>query len=185
MSHPNLLQQRNAALVIVDIQEGFRPMLSDFGKLAKDTATMLRGCRILDVPVFVTEQYPKGLGHTATEISALFDDGISVFEKTAFSSCGAESFVAALDEKGIKQVMICGLETHICVSQTTHDLLDRGFQVHVLSDCLSSRFEHNRQTGLMKMQQSGAIVSTIEMALFELMRDSKHEKFKEIQSLIK
>jgi nicotinamidase-related amidase len=185
MSHPNLLRQQDAALLTVDIQESFRPIIADFVKIAERAAMMIRGCRILDVPVFATEQYPKGLGHTAAEISVLFGDGIRVFEKTAFSSCGAEAFVAELADRGIKQVMICGLETHICVSQTAHDLLERGFQVHVLSDCVISRFEYNRTIGLQKMQRSGVIESSIEMALFELMGDAKHEKFKDIQALIK
>jgi len=114
-----------------------------------------------------------------------FDDSTDVFNKTTFSSCGAESFVAKLTDNGIKQVMICGLETHICVNQTAHDLLQSGFQVHVLRDCVTSRFEYNRLAGLAKMLSSGVIESSIEMALFELMRDAKHEKFKEIQSLIK
>jgi len=185
MSHRNLLTQQNAALIVVDIQEGFRPIIADFNKIAERAAKMIRGCTILGVPVFVTEQYPKGLGETAAEIKSVFDDGTGVFEKTTFSSCGAESFVAGLTERGIEQVMICGLETHICVNQTAHDLLESGLQVHVLSDCVTSRFEYNRLAGLTKMQSSGVIESSIEMALFELIRDSRHEKFKEIQSLIK
>ena len=185
MSHPNLLSQQNAALIVVDIQEGFRPMIADFDVIAERSATMVRGCQVLDVPVFVTEQYPKGLGNTAAEIKNLFDDNVEVFEKTAFSSCGAEAFIAGLTDRGIKQVMICGLESHICVSQTAHDLLDRGFQVHVLCDCVTSRFEYNRLTGLAKMRHSGVIESSTEMALFELMGDARHDKFKEIQALIK
>ncbi len=185
MPHPNLLNSSKTALVVVDVQEGFRPIIADFDKIAKRAATMVRGCQILGVPVFVTEQYPKGLGNTAVEIKSLFDDDISIFEKTAFSSCGAEAFVAGLTDRGIKQVMICGLETHICVSQTAHDLLDRGFQVHVLSDCVTSRFEYNRLAGIAKLQNSGVILSSIEMALFELLRDAKHEHFKDIQRLFK
>lgn len=185
MSHPNLLQQQNAALIVVDIQEGFRPIIADFDKIAERAATMVRGCKVLGIPVFVTEQYPKGLGNTAAEIKNLFDDSSDIFEKTAFSSCGAEALVAGLTDRSVKQVMICGLETHICVNQTAHDLLDRGFQVHVLCDCVTSRFEYNRLAGLAKMQRSGVVESLIEMALFELMRDSKHENFKEIQALIK
>ncbi len=185
MSHPNLLNAKDTALVVVDIQEGFRPIIADFAKIAERAARMVRGCRLLDVPVFITEQYPKGLGHTAAEIRDLFNDSIGVFEKTAFSSCGVEPFVAELTDRGIKQTLVCGLETHICVNQTAHDLLDHGFQVHVLCDCVTSRFEYNRLAGLAKMQRSGVIESSIEMALFELMRDAKHEKFKEIQALIK
>ena len=143
------------------------------------------GSQALDVPVIVTEQYPKGLGHTAKEIANVFDDDFEVIEKTAFSSCGAERFVAKLRELGTKQVVLCGLETHICVSQTAHDLLERGFQVHLLIDCVGSRFEHDKKAAIGKMKASGVIPSSVEMALFELMGDAKHAKFKEIQALIK
>lgn len=145
----------------------------------------VRGFQILGLPVIVTEQYPKGLGRTAEEVLLILNDDTDIIEKTAFSSCGSAEFVGLLDDLGIKQVVLCGLETHICVSQTAHDLLDRGFQVHVLIDSVCSRFEHDRLAGLEKMKLSGAMSSSIEMALFELMRDSSHEKFKEIQALIK
>ncbi len=185
MPHPNILDPQHTALAVIDIQEGFRNAIPDFALIASRAATVVRGFQILGLPVLVTEQYPKGLAHTAEEIKLVLAETGEVFEKSAFSSCGAEAFVAKLDESSIKQVVICGLETHICVSQTAHDLLDRGFQVHILTDCVCSRFEYNRESGLAKMLASGAIPATIEMALFELMRDSKHEKFKEIQSLIK
>lgn len=106
-------------------------------------------------------------------------------EKTAFSSCGAREFVERLREGGVSQAVLCGLETHICVNQTAHDLLDNGFDVHLLTDAVGSRFEHDRLAGIAKMQASGVVLSSVEMALFELMRDSKHEKFKEIQAIVK
>lgn len=185
MAHPNLLDPNTTALAVIDIQEGFRNVIADFEPLATRVATVVRGFQILNIPLLVTEQYPRGLGTTASEIKAVLRDDFAAYEKTAFSSCGASPFVEKLNELGIKQVVICGLETHICVSQTTHDLLDRGFDVHILWDCVSSRFEYNRLAGLAKMTRSGAIESSIEMALFELMRDAKHEHFKEIQALIK
>lgn len=185
MPHPNILDPRHTALVVIDIQEGFRNAIHDFGLIASRAATVVRGFQILGLPVLVTEQYPKGLGHTAEEIKLVLAEVDRVFEKSAFSSCGAEAFVAKLNDLSIKQVLICGLETHVCVNQTAHDLLTRGFQVHILTDCVCSRFEHNREAGLAKMLASGVIPSSIEMALFELMRDSKHERFKEIQRLIR
>ncbi len=185
MAHPHLLDATTTTLAVIDIQEGFRNVIADFDTLASRAAMAVRGFQILDVPVLVTEQYPKGLGTTATEIGAVLPNDFVVYEKTAFSSCGASPFVDRLAELGVKQVVICGLETHICVSQTAHDLLDRGFDVHILCDCVSSRFEYNRLAGLAKMTRSGAIESSVEMALFELMRDAKHEQFKEIQALIK
>ena len=124
-------------------------------------------------------------GRTAEEILFTLPDDFEVYEKTAFSSCGAEGFVEKLTSLGINQVVICGLETHICVSQTAHDLLERGFGVHVMIECVCSRFEHDKQAGLFKMRQSGVVPSSMEMAFFELMRDSKHEQFKAIQELIR
>lgn len=185
MPHPNILEAKHTALVVIDIQQGFRNAIPDFGLIASRAGTVVRGFQILGLPVLVTEQYPKGLGHTAEEIRLVLTDADEVFEKSTFSSCGADAFVAKLNDLGIKQVVICGLETHVCVNQTAHDLLDRGFQIHILTDCVCSRAEYNREAGLAKMLSSGAISSSIEMALFELMRDSKNERFKEIQSLIK
>ena len=185
MPHPNLLDSGKTALVVVDIQEGFRNAIPDFALVASRASTVVRGFQILGVPVIVTEQYPKGLGRTAEEILFVLPDDFEVYEKTAFSSCGAKPIVAKLEALGIKQVVLCGLETHVCVNQTAHDLLDRGFQVHVLTDCVCSRFEHDRIAGLAKMQMSGVVPSSIEMAFFELMRDAKNEHFKEIQALIK
>ncbi|MEO6050328.1 MAG: hydrolase [Pyrinomonadaceae bacterium] len=185
MPHPNILDSKTTALIVVDIQEGFRNAIPDFAVVASRASTAVRGFQILDAPVIITEQYPKGLGPTAEEIHFVLPDDFEVFEKTAFSSCGADLFVTKLEESGIKQVVLCGLETHVCVNQTGHDLLERGFQVHLLTDCVCSRFEYDKIAGLAKMQSSGVISSSIEMALFELMRDSKHEHFNEIQALIK
>jgi nicotinamidase-related amidase len=185
MSHPHILDPNSTALIVIDVQEAFRAAIPEFAVTASRVATAVRGFQILGLPVFVTEQYPKGLGHTAVEIMSVLSDNPEVYEKTVFSSCGADAFVDKLNALGVKQSVICGLETHICVNQTAHDLLARGFQVHVLCDCVTSRFEYNRLAGLSKMRRSGVIESSTEMALFELMRDAKHEKFKEIQSLIK
>jgi len=183
--HPNILQPNQAALIVVDVQEAFRHVIPDFETLAIKVSTAVSGFLALELPVLVTEQYPKGLGNTAEEIRLVLPDDVEIFEKAAFSSCGADAFVARLEELGIKQVVLCGLETHVCVNQTAHDLLDRGFQVHLLTDAVCSRFEENKAAGLEKMRSSGVIASSVEMALFELMRDAKHDKFKEIQALIK
>lgn len=185
MPHSNILDPQATALIVIDVQEAFRDAVPDFAVTARRVATALQGFQILGLPVLVTEQYPKGLGRTAKEITSVLSANSEVYEKTVFSSCGAEAFVDRLITLGIKQTVICGLETHICVNQTAHDLMAHGFQVHVLCDCVASRSESNRLVGLAKMLRSGVIESSIEMALFELMHDAKHDKFKEIQSLIK
>lgn len=185
MSHHNTLSPDRTALVVIDIQEAFRHAVPDFTILAARALTAIWGFQALGLPVLITEQYPKGLGRTAEEILCALPDDLEVFEKTAFSACGSAAFLGRLEALGVEHVVLCGLETHVCVNQTAHDLLHRGYNVHLLTDCVRSRFERDKRAGLAKMKLSGVVPSSIEMALFELLGDSKHDKFKEIQSLIK
>jgi nicotinamidase-related amidase len=185
MAHPRILDSSRTALLVVDIQESFRGVIDDFDRLASRAAIAVRAFQLLELPVFVTEQYPKGLGRTADEIRSVLPEDFDYLEKTAFSSCGAAQLEVGFNAAGVKQIVVCGLETHVCVNQTTHDLLDRGFQVHLLTDCVASRNKKDRRAGLQKMFSSGAVSSSLEMALFEVMRDARHEKFKQIQQLIK
>jgi len=185
MLHKNTLDRAQTALVIIDMQESFRSPISDFAETAARIALVAHAVRLLGVPIIVTEQYPKGLGHTANEIKAVLPTQLPLIEKTAFSACGAREFETELERAQALHVLVCGIEAHICVNQTTHDLLERGYRVHLLTDCITARTEQNKQAGLAKMQQSGAIPSSTELALFELLRDAKHEQFKAIQKLIK
>lgn len=182
---PKTLQYGQTAFVIIDMQDGFRPIISDFVETSARIALMAHATRLLNVPLIITEQYPKGLGRTAGEILSVLPPDFVVVEKTSFSSCGSTAFLKQLEESKAWQVIVCGIEAHICVNQTTHDLLANGYQVHLLTDCIAARSQNNKTVGLEKMVQSGAILSSIEMALFELMRDAKHEQFKAIQKLIK
>jgi len=185
MPHPKILDKTKAALVVVDFQEAFRSPINDFAQIASRISIAARGFQILNLPVIVTEQYPKGLGRTAEEILFSLPPEFEFIEKTAFSSCGASAFMDKLKATGATQIALCGLETHVCINQTAHDLLNEGFEVHILTDCVSSRFTQDKEAALRKMQASGVVPSSVEMALFELMRDAKHEQFKEIQNLIK
>jgi nicotinamidase-related amidase len=183
--HFNTLDAATTALVIIDMQESFRNAVPDFTETAARIALVTHGMQLLGVPVLATEQYPKGLGHTAGEIRTVLPEGFEPVEKTAFSSCGARSFLSQLDETGARQILLCGIEAHVCVNQTAHDLLARGLQVHLLTDCITSRTEQNREIGISKMLTSGALPTSVETALFELMRDARHEQFKAVQRLIK
>ena len=185
MRHENTLDPKQTALAVIDVQESFRQPIQDFSELAARVALVAHAAQLLGVPVLVTEQYPKGLGRTAGEIRAVLPEGSEPIEKTAFSSCGAGEFVARLEAACARQVLLCGVEAHVCVNQTAHDLLARGYQVHLLTDCVSSRAEQNRRVGVEKMLRSGALPSSTELALFELMSDARHEQFKAIQKLIK
>ncbi len=183
--HPNILKLEDSILLIIDVQEAFRPSIADFAALARNIATFVQGAKSLSLPIIVTEQYPKGLGHTAKEISAVLPNDLDLVEKTAFSACGSMAFAEKLKMLNRRQIIVAGIEAHICVNQTVHDLLEQDYQVHLLADCIASRNEQNKQLALRKMQQSGAICSSVEMALFEIMRDARHGEFKIIQKLVK
>ena len=185
MQHRNTLDLQHTALVIIDMQEAFRTKISDFAETSARIALVAHAAQRLNLPVIVTEQYPRGLGRTADEIRTVLPPALEPIEKTAFSSCGAQAFEAELERAQAVHVLVCGIEAHVCVNQTTHDLLARGYQAHLLTDCITARSQQNKQIALAKMQQSGAIPSSTEMALFELMRDARHEQFKSIQKLIK
>lgn len=185
MAHANILDPKKALLVVIDVQEAFRDVIPDFGGLVSRIATAVNGFQLLGIPVITTEQYPKGLGPLVEELRLVVNEENLPIEKTAFSSYRADTFAQSLDKMGVSQIVLCGIEAHICVNQTAHDLIEHGFQVHLLSDCVASRFDYNRLAGIAKMARAGVIESSTEMALFEMIGDSKHEKFKEIQALIK
>ena len=175
-----MLDRTRAALVVVDVQERFRPAVLDFDRVARGVATLVQGARTLGIPVLVTEQYPKGLGSTVPEVAEHLE-GIEPVEKTVFSAARAEGF----DIGSRDQALLCGIEAHVCVSQTAHDLADRGVEVHVARDAVTSRTEENRELGLHKMEGAGAVVTSVETALFEMLGEAAGEDFKQVQALIK
>ncbi len=175
-----VLDRSRAALVVVDVQEAFRPAVRDFERVAHNAGVLVQGARALGVPVVATEQYPRGLGTTVAEVSEHLD-GDHPLEKTVFSAASAEGF----DLDGRDQVLLCGIESHVCVSQTAHDLLDRGIEVHVARDGVSSRTEENCELGLRKMEGAGAVLTSVETALFELLGRAGSDEFKTVQRLIK
>jgi nicotinamidase-related amidase len=173
-----LLHRDRAALLVVDVQEGFRPYAS-FADVAESCRRLLAGARILQMPALVSEQYPKGLGPTAPELGIEEGEEMMI-EKTVFSAARADGF----DLKGRRQAIVCGIETHVCVSQTVHDLLDKGVEVHVPADAVGSRHSLDYERGLERLERAGAVVSTVESALFELLERAGTPEFKEVQKLI-
>jgi nicotinamidase-related amidase len=177
------LDRSRAALIVVDVQEGFRPAVLDFEQVARNVATLVRAAHILGLPTLVTEQYPKGLGPTVAEVAEHL--GVTPIEKVCFSAVDAEGFPSALHGADRDQVLLCGIEAHVCVNQTAEDLIADGAEVHVAQDAVSSRTAENRALGLHKMERSGAVVTSVETALFELLRQAGTPEFKEIQALVK
>ena len=172
----SLLKRDDAVLVVVDVQEGFRSYAS-FDAVAQACSKLVSGARILAVPRIVSEQYPKGLGHTAPELGLEDEPRI---EKTVFSAVRADGF----DLGGRTQAIVCGIETHVCVSQTVHDLLDQGIEVHVPADAVGSRHQLDYERGLERLERAGAVVSTVESILFELLERAGTPEFKQVQRLI-
>jgi nicotinamidase-related amidase len=179
VSSPKLDPGR-AALVIVDVQEGFRRAIDGFERLAAATATLLRGAIVLGVPVVVTEQYPRGLGPTVPEVAEHLPAGLEPITKTVFSAVAADGF----DLSGRDQAIVCGIEAHVCVNQTVLDLLAAGVEVHVVRDAVGSRAEENRELGLAKAERAGAWQTSVETALFELLGEAGGEDFKAVQGLV-
>jgi nicotinamidase-related amidase len=178
----SLLVRERAALVVVDVQEGFR-RYDAFAGVAAACGKLVQAARILELPTLVSEQYPKGLGHTAPEVGLEDERRI---EKTVFSAARAAGFDLPLWGAGSAagQAIVCGIETHVCVSQTVHDLLADGIEVHVPADAVCSRHRIDHERGLERMERAGAVVSTVEAALFELLERAGTPEFKQVQKLI-
>jgi nicotinamidase-related amidase len=175
------LDRERAALIVVDVQDAFRKAVPAFDDVAHAAGVLVEGAAELGVPIIVTEQYPKGLGVTVSEIADKLPDGVEKVEKVRFSAAEAEGFELG----GRDQAIVCGIETHVCVNQTVLDLLDRGIDVQVVSDAVGSRTDSNRELGLHKMERAGATVTSVETALFELLGGSDAPEFKQVQALVK
>jgi len=171
-----LLARERTVLVVVDVQEGFRGY-ETFVPVASACGKLLSAARILELPAIVSEQYPKGLGHTAPEVGVSFERTI---EKSVFSAARADGF----DLAGRRQAIVCGIEAHVCVSQTVHDLLADGIEVHVPADAVGSRHRVDYDRGLERLERAGAVVTTVEAALFELLGRAGTPEFKAVQQLI-
>ncbi len=171
-----MLARDRAVLLVIDVQESFRPYPA-FARVAAAAAKLVAAARILALPVLVSEQYPKGLGNTAPEVGLQAEPRI---EKSVFSAVRAEGF----DLAGREQALVCGIEAHVCVSQTVQDLLERGVEVHVPADAVGSRHELDYSRGLERLERAGAIITTVEAALFELLERAGTPEFKAVQKLI-
>jgi nicotinamidase-related amidase len=173
-----------AALAVTDIQERLLPSIFEGDRVVRNAVRLIKGARVLGIPILVTEQYKKGLGATTAAVAGEIAD-LPVMEKIAFSACGAAGFEKALKAKKISDVILCGIEAHVCVSQTCLDLLDKGFRVFIAVDAMSSRTTDNHFIAIERMRDAGGIVVSTEMVLFELLEKAGTEEFKQILALVK
>jgi nicotinamidase-related amidase len=181
--HEKILKQDSTALLVIDIQERILKVINEYERVVENSLKLIKGFQILELPVMYTEQYPKGLGPTVSELKEVL--GTVALEKTTFSCSGADNLFPTLINSGIKQVAVCGIESHVCVQQTVMDLLANGFQVNVAADAVSSRREFDYKIALDRMNKKGAEITTTESILFELLEKSGTEKFKAISKLVK
>ena len=154
-----------------------------YNQLIHHANLLIEGFKALDLPIIATEQYSKGLGHTVAELNGATDQ--HCIEKTTFSCCGEENFITALEKSGAKQVLIVGMESHVCVFQTVIDLLDRGYIVHLVSDAVSSRFKSDYDNAISTASRAGAVITTTETALFQLVKVAGTDGFKIISKLVR
>jgi nicotinamidase-related amidase len=182
--HSTILHRKTTGLLIIDIQERINAVMKFRERVVKNTAKLINGVNIMNVPIFITEQYRKGLGPTEKLIlDALMKP--EIVEKLNFSCCAALPLMEQFRKKIIKQVVVCGIETHVCVLQTCLDLLAEGFQVHLVSDAISSRRKLDHEAAIDRMQQAGIILTTTEAVLFELLERAGTPEFKQISQLVK
>jgi nicotinamidase-related amidase len=184
MNIPAFLETEKTALIIIDMQERLFPVMAEKEMLLRNVLKLIKGAQVLEIPTLLTEQYPKGLGPTLPEIKVVIPD-IKPIEKVSFNCCDEAVFCRALEALKRKQVLIAGIEAHICVYQTATALARAGYEVQVAGDCVSSREKENRLVALFKMGAVGVSPTTAEMALFELLKAARGDKFKAISSIVK
>lgn len=180
-----LANANNCHLVVIDVQTRLTQVMSDRKSLLQNCEVLIQAAKLLEIPITVTEQYPKGIGATEPQLTnALANDYLPV-EKTCFSCCASDQFSTRVDKSSKPQMILCGIESHICVLQTAMDLLQSGKQVFVVADAVDSRSKENKKLALERMQQAGAIITNAESTVFEWLKDAKHAQFKALSALIR
>ena len=175
----------DAFVCIVDLQEKLVPTQSHPAELLQRVKVMLGGARALEIPFIAARQYPNGLGDIVPEVKELIPENTPVTDKITFSCFGTPEFKAAAAALNRRQMILLGVETHVCVLQTALDAMKAGYEVYLVEDCTDSRHEYDRTAGLNFMRESGVKIVTAEMLLFQLMHDSKHPVFKTISKLVR
>ena len=178
-----IIKRDDTAFVLIDIQEKFLPVIYDIQGVIDNANRLVQGASILNIPLLVTEQYPKGLGKTVDSIG--FNDGQEIIEKIAFDCFGCDEFVNKINQLNRKSLVIFGIEAHVCVLKTSLEALNRGYEVHLIADAVSSRTQRNRDIAIERMRLSGALIASTEMILFQLMDQAGTDEFWAISKLVK
>lgn len=180
-----VLSVSNTVLVVVDVQEKLAKVMQDRESLLVNLAKLIRGLKALRVPAMWLEQNPARMGETVPEIRELLVGQVPVISKMSFSCCGEQMFSDGLAATGCRQVLLSGIEAHVCVCQTAVDLLAAGYEVSVVADAVSSRNARDRDIALARMKDEGATLCSVEMVLFELLRTAEHPSFKDVLNIVR
>lgn len=185
--HPLAIAREQAALIVIDVQERLFPAMDADHReeVMRNLKILAAAARRLSLPTLVTEQYPKGLGHTLQELKEAFPAGLEPIEKVAFSCWGVETFRNRLVATGARQVILSGIEAHVCVLMSALDLLAAGYGVQIIADAVTSRTQANWRLAMAQLRQAGAVVTTTETALFQLLRHADSDDFRELARLIR
>ena len=180
----SLITKEDTLLIVIDFQEKLMPAMHDKEELEDRTVRLIKGTEALGIPKIVTQQYTRGIGNTIPSISEALGE-FTPIDKTSFSCLGNEDFAEQLREYGRKNIVICGIEAHICVLQTALQLMEEGYRVYVAADCISSRNINDKLWGAERMERAGAVITTYEAVLYEILGDAKAEGFKAVSAIVK
>ena len=185
--HPMTLDRARTALVVIDVQERLFPAMDADHReeVMRNIKVLTATARRLNLGTLVTEQYPKGLGHTLQEVKDALPPGVQPVEKVAFSCQGVEAFRSRLTATGARQLLLAGIEAHVCVLMSALDLLAEGYAVHIVADAVTSRTQANWRLAMAQLRQAGAVVTTTETVLFQLLRQADTADFRELARLIR
>lgn len=185
--HPMTLDRERTALVVIDVQERLFPAMDADHReeVMRNIKVLTATARRLHLGMLVTEQYPKGLGHTLQEVKDTLPAEVQPVEKVAFSCLGVDAFRSRLATTGARQLLLAGIEAHVCVLMSALDLLAEGYAVHVVADAVTSRTQANWRLAMAQLRQAGAVVTTTETVLFQLLRQADTDDFRELARLIR
>ncbi|MEA1997064.1 MAG: hydrolase [Gemmatimonadota bacterium] len=184
MRHPQLLSVEKTCLLVIDVQERLLPVIHNGDLVVKNIRRLVAGAEVLGLPVILSEQYPKGLGPTVEPVAELMA-GVQKCDKTAFSCIADQALAEAIARTERDQLLLCGVESHVCVLQTALDSLAAGYSVHVAADAVSSRDPENKKIAIERLRAAGCVITCTESALFELLVKSGTGEFKKISALVK
>lgn len=183
--HRKALKRDDTLLIIIDVQKKLASVMKYREQIIRNICKLIKGCQILDIPILLTEQYPKGLGRTEKDILDALNNEVTPIEKMTFSCWDTSEFVDEVREAAKNNIILTGIEAHVCVYQTAMDLLASNYNLSIPIDCVGSRHGYNYEAGINRMREMGAGIYTLEMVLFELTQRSDIPEFKEISKLVK